>query len=326
MIELRRVARLASCSVASSLPPRRLLSGPTTNITASARAYHRHAARRGPLSIASALSLSSSKLLAGDSASSQCRRPCIIASPCAATATAAAMSSVAAAPAPEPPATAAAAAPPKDATTSTDPCENGAAPSPSSSPAAAAATEPAPLPPLSAAEFRGYNRLAEHMDRFHAHFRSSWETLYGAASSSSSSSSSSRQRRLSPAALVGAGLAFVSQLETHHTIEETYIFPVLARRMPEFRAGGGSGSNKGGGGAAELLRQHREIHKGMDDMAAYLRRCRTGEADLEMAALKAHMDSWGAVLWTHLDQEVETLGAENMRKYWTIEEIRRIPM
>jgi len=38
------------------------------------------------------------------------------------------------------------------------------------------------------------------------------------------------------------------------------------------------------------------------------------------------MESWGEVLWTHLDQEVETLGANNMRKYWTKEEIARIPM
>jgi hypothetical protein len=38
------------------------------------------------------------------------------------------------------------------------------------------------------------------------------------------------------------------------------------------------------------------------------------------------MDSWGTVLWSHLEQEVKTLGAENMRKYWTIEEMRRMPM
>lgn len=29
---------------------------------------------------------------------------------------------------------------------------------------------------------------------------------------------------------------------------------------------------------------------------------------------------------THLDQEVKTLAAENMRKYWTQEEMRRLPM
>jgi len=87
--------------------------------------------------------------------------------------------------------------------------------------------------------------------------------------------------------------------------------------MPEFK----TGKN-----AAELLRQHKEIHKGMDQFAEYLEGCRRGELDFELAVLKTKMDSWGEVLWKHLDQEVETLGAENMRRYWTLEEMRRMPM
>jgi hypothetical protein len=89
--------------------------------------------------------------------------------------------------------------------------------------------------------------------------------------------------------------------------------------MPEFRDG--KGKEK-----AELLRQHQQIHAGMDVMADYLRACRNREVDLELPVLKEKMDSWGDVLMKHLDQEVKTLGAENMRKYWTPEEIRAIPM
>ncbi|KAI1773617.1 hypothetical protein F4818DRAFT_421123 [Hypoxylon cercidicola] len=174
------------------------------------------------------------------------------------------------------------------------------------------------LPPLKGAEFRAYNRLAEHMDLFHAHFRNAWNAMWAAACAGNSALGKNKSRGRS---LIGEGLAFVAQLEAHHNIEETYIFPVLARRMPEFRSDG-----RGGKGAAELLRQHREIHDGMEGMRRYLRSCREGEKDLDMAALKAQMESWGTVLWTHLDQEVKTLGAENMRKYWTAEEIRQIPM
>ncbi|KAI1409473.1 hypothetical protein F5Y13DRAFT_169897 [Hypoxylon sp. FL1857] len=174
------------------------------------------------------------------------------------------------------------------------------------------------LPPLKGAEFRAYNRLAEHMDVFHAHFRTSWNALWAAAcAGNSKSKASSRAGR----SIINDGLAFISQLEMHHSIEETYIFPILARRMPEFRTDG-----KGAKGAAELLQQHREIHDGMEGMRKYLRACRDGEKELDMATLKSQMESWGSVLWKHLDQEVETLGAENMRKYWTVEEIRRIPM
>lgn len=122
---------------------------------------------------------------------------------------------------------------------------------------------------------------------------------------------------------IDEGLSFLSYLTTHHSIEETYIFPVLARRMPEFQSSGGKGNGKR---AAELLQQHRDIHKGMDVMESYLRQCRGGEVALEMPVLRAKMDTWGDVLWKHLDQEVEVLGAENMRKYWSLEEVRKLPI
>ena len=117
------------------------------------------------------------------------------------------------------------------------------------------------------------------------------------------------------------GLSLARYLEGHHNIEETYIFPILARKMPEFRTGPGAGA-----GAGELVRQHRLIHDGMDIFEDYLRRCRSGETELELSVLKEKMDSWGDVLLGHLDQEVKTLGAENMRRYWTLEEVRAIPM
>ncbi|KAI0892796.1 hypothetical protein F4806DRAFT_478250 [Annulohypoxylon nitens] len=174
------------------------------------------------------------------------------------------------------------------------------------------------LPPLKGAEFRAYNRLAEHMDAFHAHFRTSWNALWAAAcAGNGKGKGSSRSGR----GVINDGLSFLSQLEIHHSIEETYIFPILARKMPEFRTDG-----KGGKGAAELLQQHREIHVGMEGMEKYLNACSDGEKELDMDVLKEQMQTWGAVLWKHLDQEVQTLGAENMRKYWTVEEIRRIPM
>lgn len=90
--------------------------------------------------------------------------------------------------------------------------------------------------------------------------------------------------------------------------------------MPEFK----NGPNYKG--AAELLRQHKLIHEGMELFEQYLRQCETGESELVLRTLKAKMDTWGEVLWTHLDQEVETLGAENMRKYWTLDEMKRMPM
>lgn len=176
------------------------------------------------------------------------------------------------------------------------------------------ATRPRPdLPPLSPAEFRQYNHMADHMDIFHSHFRSTWNLLWGACTSGR------RPAGMSLKAFISEGLQFIRHLEMHHNIEETHIFPVLARKMPEFKAGKGNG-------AAELLRQHRLIHKGMDGLDEYLRAVQAGREEFDLSRLRERMESWGEVLWTHLDQEVKTLGAENMRKYWTLAEMRTMPM
>ena len=76
----------------------------------------------------------------------------------------------------------------------------------------------------------------------------------------------------------------------------------------------------------ELLTQHKEIHKGMDKMEQYLDECKAGNQDFRMGELKRIMDSFGTVLWQHLDDEVQQLSVENMRKYWTLEEVKRLPM
>lgn len=130
---------------------------------------------------------------------------------------------------------------------------------------------------------------------------------------------------------IDQGLNLVRYLEAHHSIEETHLYPILARKMPQFRAavrakakGKGRGAKEGDD--CELLRQHAEIHRGMDEFEAYLRACKNGEKEFELGVLKEKMDSWGEVLFTHLDQEVRELSAENMRRYWTLTEMRAIPI
>jgi hypothetical protein len=133
------------------------------------------------------------------------------------------------------------------------------------------------------------------------------------------------------------GLRLARYLEMHHSIEETHLYPLLGRKMPEFRSTSAGSGGPGGGGKkgagkrqgkeeCELLRQHRVIHEGMDETADYLRRCKERECDLELGVLKAKMDLWGDVLLQHLDQEVRDLGAEKMRRYFTLQEMKAIPM
>lgn len=185
------------------------------------------------------------------------------------------------------------------------------------------------LSPLSAADFRAYNRMSQQMDAFvslpqpdigaaqlqrltmeqHSHFRLTWNQLWSACEGTGK-----RPGGLSARQMIMAGLQFCSQLEFHHSIEEQHIFPVLAKKMPEFRK------------ELELLRQHKQIHAGLEKLESYLENCRTGEADLRREEVKRLMEGFGEVLWKHLDEEVQTLGADNMRKYWTLDEMRRLPM
>ncbi|EDU41964.1 conserved hypothetical protein [Pyrenophora tritici-repentis Pt-1C-BFP] len=156
-----------------------------------------------------------------------------------------------------------------------------------------------PLPKLTPAEFRQYNRMAEHMDYFHSNFRATWKVLYGACESLK------RPKNMSIRQFINTGQQFC---------QEQHIFPILAKKMPAFKK------------ELELLTQHKQIHVGLDKLEKYLEECGSGERELRLGEMKEILDSFGTVLWQHLDDEVKQLEAENMRKYWTLEEMRRIPM
>lgn len=111
---------------------------------------------------------------------------------------------------------------------------------------------------------------------------------------------------------IHSGLQFCSHISVHHAIEEQEIFPELAQRMPEFEEG------------EFLKKQHEQIHEGLEKTQTYLEACQYGERELRMSELKDIMDSYGKVLWEHLDAEVLMLGAESMRKHWSKEEILRM--
>lgn len=125
-------------------------------------------------------------------------------------------------------------------------------------------------------------------------------------------STGQRPAGVSMRGFISAGLQLCQHINVHHAIEEQHIFPELAERMPMFKEN------------EFLKKQHEEIHEGIEKTQAYLEACQYGERELRMSELKDIMDSYGKVLWEHLDAEVHTLGAETMRKYWTKEEILRM--
>jgi hemerythrin-like domain-containing protein len=106
-------------------------------------------------------------------------------------------------------------------------------------------------------------------------------------------------------------LEFCEYLTMHHDIEEQRVFPLLAEKMPIFRHN------------EDMKNHHKQIHSGLTKLEKYVQECREGEREYRAAEMCKIMDDFNDVLWTHLDEEVVQLGAENMRKFWTLEEMNR---
>ena len=64
--------------------------------------------------------------------------------------------------------------------------------------------------------------------------------------------------------------------------------------------------------------QHDQIHDGLERFDAVLAEFKkTGQYDPKR--LREVMDSFKTVLFEHLDEEVESLSADSMRRYWSLE-------
>lgn len=81
---------------------------------------------------------------------------------------------------------------------------------------------------------------------FHRYFRSSFQQLFEL------SDGSFEKNGLSVPDFMDVAESFLRHLEGHHGIEERYIFPVLAKKMPQF--------------AEEHQEEHDTIHEGMHQL------------------------------------------------------------
>lgn len=179
---------------------------------------------------------------------------------------------------------------------------------------------------------RPMNRLYEGMLPFHDHFRQSFSVL-------SRVGAGPRAQRLSAAelrTLLGRAAGLVRSLEMHHHIEETYIFPLLAKRMPSF------GHEEG-----THLREHEEMHAALEAFGEYAGVClarlegpkgkgvdkeRIKEEGwpkevFDASVFEERLNTLGKALFPHLDAEEKSLRAESLRNAgWTVAEVNRIPL
>ncbi|KAG8988560.1 hypothetical protein FRB94_001894 [Tulasnella sp. JGI-2019a] len=153
-----------------------------------------------------------------------------------------------------------------------------------------------------------YGKPSMTMQQFHTHFQEEFDELYKLADGTFNTYGMSLSTFLRKAR------QFVSHLETHHTIEETYIFPILAKKLAAFKP------------EAKHIEFHRQIHEGLDRLTSLLDSVRAAPSSYSPTAFRETLDSFRTVLFAHLDQEVRDLSPDEFRKYFTIEEMAEIPM
>jgi len=147
------------------------------------------------------------------------------------------------------------------------------------------------------------------MQLYHNHFRHTFNEIYERCESVTSGPEDAQELD----DLLESAYGLYCHLDAHHSIEEyssgivvlmarTYIFPILGERMPQFKQEG------------DHLKEHEEIHKGLDEYVAYIKKCRKDRKNWDGEKMKSIMDSFRDILFKHLDHEVESLSGENLKK------------
>ncbi|ELU42723.1 hypothetical protein AG1IA_03248 [Rhizoctonia solani AG-1 IA] len=138
-----------------------------------------------------------------------------------------------------------------------------------------------------ASENRRWNRLADRMAYFHTALATKFDNIYAV------------------------------DLDAHHSIEEVYVFPVLAQKMPNFA------DNE------RHKNSHKVIHSGaigLDKLKDLVAGWKAEPTTFSPGTLRSCLDEFKTPLFKHLSEEVRDLSGENLKKYYTLEEVDRLPI
>ncbi|GAA5931690.1 hemerythrin domain-containing protein [Sporobolomyces koalae] len=161
-------------------------------------------------------------------------------------------------------------------------------------------------PPKDSREKREWDRMSTRMEGFHTYFRAAFKQIFEL------SDGSFQQRGLTVQDFAEVIEQFLEHLSFHHGIEEQHIFPILKQRMPHFQL--------------EHQEEHDSIHEGMHQLELLARRFKSDPTSYSPSDLQRNLQSWGPLLFFHLDAEVKSLKADVLRRYYTLEEVKRLPM
>ncbi|KAJ7042111.1 hemerythrin HHE cation binding domain-containing protein [Mycena alexandri] len=155
-------------------------------------------------------------------------------------------------------------------------------------------------------EERQWGRFSKDMAGAHAYFKQEFNAIYELADGSFA------KRGLSLSLYLQTAQRLTSHLTMHHTIEERQIFPILAQRMPEFSTETNDAH----------IDSHKAIHEGLEEMTTLVNKFKKEPSTYSPDQMRTCLDGFRAVLFDHLDAEVHDLRAENLKKYWKLEELK----
>ncbi|PRP85833.1 hypothetical protein PROFUN_06107 [Planoprotostelium fungivorum] len=146
-----------------------------------------------------------------------------------------------------------------------------------------------------------WNGLQDMMLYYHNHFRSNTEKLYKYAD---------RVDEIGWRSYLNTARTLDHHLHMHHSIEEQHIFPILARKMPKF--------------AKDHIDEHKHMNESLSQMRQYVEQGYTDNSNYHPEEMKKRLDALKTALFDHLAAEEKSLGEEEMKKYWTEEEMEDV--
>jgi iron-sulfur cluster repair protein YtfE (RIC family) len=177
---------------------------------------------------------------------------------------------------------------------------------------------------LAAMSVDPFSHLLQGMVPFHNSFRMHHAEIQARLATSQTLS----KRDLSQ--MMRTSLQLCNHLDTHHMIEETYIFPLLAKKMTQFAP------------SSQHTKEHDVMHATLEKLQTYSRgvlgRLQDSQGSVEAGTawpkdvydsekFSTLVDDLAQALFPHLAAEEESLSPASLRKAgFTAEELSRIPL
>ena len=115
--------------------------------------------------------------------------------------------------------------------------------------------------------------------------------------------------------LTSSMVDFCRHLDMHHGIEEAHIFPVLAKKLPQFKKSG------------EHSAEHDVMHKALGDLEGYAAYVQDDPEAWKLDKAKALCTRLEKALFPHLAAEEESIKGSSMKAAgFTPAEVARIPI